>query len=66
MGYRDALDRFPTTPIGGWILRNIARHLDPVLYRWSGGRLTALGPQWVPSGSPPDLDCVQDFAPLLM
>jgi deazaflavin-dependent oxidoreductase (nitroreductase family) len=39
---------FSTTPVGSWITSRLAARIDPLVYRWSGGRFTSTGPLTIP------------------
>lgn len=41
--YRAAVNRFSATRAGSWLVRHLAAYADPVLFRWSGGRVTSTG-----------------------
>ena len=48
MGYKDAVNRFSSTPLGSWLARNTASRIDPWLYRVTGGRVTSTGVPTIP------------------
>ena len=48
MAYRDLMNRFSTTAPGRFLARTVATKLDPVLYRWSKGRVTTTGVPTIP------------------
>jgi deazaflavin-dependent oxidoreductase (nitroreductase family) len=48
MAYKDLVNRFSVTAPGRWIARKLISHLDPIIYRLSGGRFTAAGPPTIP------------------
>jgi len=46
--YSRFINWFSTTPVGRWLVINLAARLDPVLYKLTGGKLTTVGPQVIP------------------
>ncbi len=68
----DLIVRLTTNPVATWFIKNVAAHLDPILFRATNGRLTVFGPPAVPmltlttvgrrSGKPRSvhLACVED------
>jgi len=48
MGYRNVVNRFSTTRVGGWITRKTAAHVDPWIYRRTKGRMTFTGVPTIP------------------
>ncbi|MGL5912144.1 MAG: nitroreductase/quinone reductase family protein [Phycicoccus sp.] len=46
--YRRAVNGFSATRPGSWLVRHVAAHADPHLFRWSGGRMTITGVPTVP------------------
>ena len=39
----DFILRMTTSPVTTWIIRHVASHLDPILFRASNGRFTSMG-----------------------
>lgn len=48
MSYKDFINSFSATPVGGWIVKTFAARLDPAIYKLSGGRFTSSGPLTIP------------------
>ncbi len=46
--YARAVNRFSATRAGSWIVKHVAAHVDPVIFRISGGRFTSTGPPTLP------------------
>ncbi|MGL5866626.1 MAG: hypothetical protein ACRCYX_12310 [Dermatophilaceae bacterium] len=46
--YREAVKAFSATRVGSWLVRHLAAHVDPRLFRWSGGRMTITGTPTLP------------------
>jgi deazaflavin-dependent oxidoreductase (nitroreductase family) len=46
--YSRLVNRFSATRAGSWMVRHVAAHVDPVLFRWSNGRLTSTGKPTLP------------------
>lgn len=46
--YARTVNRFSATPAGSWLVKHLAAHVDPVLFRWSGGRFTSTGVPTLP------------------
>ncbi len=41
---KGAIAKFAMTPGGQWYLRHVSPRLDPVLMRWTRGRMSSIGP----------------------
>ena len=48
MGYKNMVNRFSMTRAGNWFARTLIAPIDPLIYKLTGGRLTAAGPQVIP------------------
>lgn len=48
MDPEDRIVRITTHPAMVWVIRNVASHIDPLLFRATGGRLTVFGPPTLP------------------
>lgn len=48
MAYADLVNRLSATRFGGWLARRTAAHLDPWIYRRTGGRFTSTGRPTIP------------------
>jgi deazaflavin-dependent oxidoreductase (nitroreductase family) len=46
--YSRAVNAFSATRPGSWLVRHVAAHVDPTLYRWSRGRLSVTGVPTLP------------------
>lgn len=46
--YREAVNAFSATRPGSWLVRHVAAHVDPHLFRWSHGRMTVTGVPTLP------------------
>ncbi len=46
--YARLVNRFSATRAGSWIVKHVAAHLDPVLFKATGGRLTTTGVPTLP------------------
>ena len=46
--YAQAVNRFSATRPGSWLVRHVAAHVDPALFRWSRGRVTVTGVPTLP------------------
>lgn len=46
--YARLVNRFSATRVGSWIVKHVAAHLDPVLFKATGGRLTTTGVPTLP------------------
>lgn len=46
--YARLVNRFSATRAGSWTVKHIASKVDPVLFRWSGGRFTSTGRPTLP------------------
>lgn len=46
--YSRAVNAFSATRPGSWLVRHVAARVDPVLFRWSGGRVTVTGVPTLP------------------
>jgi deazaflavin-dependent oxidoreductase (nitroreductase family) len=46
--YSRAVNAFSATRPGSWLVRRVAAHVDPVLFRWSRGRIAVTGPPTLP------------------
>ena len=46
--YARLVNRFSATRAGSWVVKHVAAHIDPVLFRLSGGRFTSTGPPTLP------------------
>lgn len=46
--YSRTVNAFSATPVGSWMVRHVAAHVDPVLFRWSRGRVTITGRPTLP------------------
>ena len=46
--YADSVNRFSATRAGTWMVRHVASKLDPVVWRFSGGRFTSTGKPTLP------------------
>lgn len=46
--YSRMVNAFSATRVGSWLVRHVAAHVDPTLFRWSGGRVTITGRPTLP------------------
>jgi len=46
--YSRVVNKLSATKIGSWTVRHVAAHVDPVLFRWSRGRVTISGKPTLP------------------
>lgn len=46
--YSTLVNRFSATRFGSWLVKHLAARVDPLLFRWSKGRLTATGVPTLP------------------
>jgi len=46
--YSRAVNAFSATRAGSWLVRHLAARVDPVLFRWSHGRVTVTGRPTLP------------------
>jgi deazaflavin-dependent oxidoreductase (nitroreductase family) len=46
--YARLVNRFSATPAGSWTVKHVASKIDPVLFRWSKGRITSTGRPTLP------------------
>jgi deazaflavin-dependent oxidoreductase (nitroreductase family) len=46
--YSELVNRFSATRPGSWLVKHLAAHVDPVLFRWSNGRITSTGKPTLP------------------
>lgn len=46
--YARLVNRFSATRAGSWMVKHVASKIDPVLFRWSGGRITSTGKPTLP------------------
>lgn len=46
--YSRTVNRFSATRPGSWLVKHVAAHVDPVLFRWSKGRITSTGKPTLP------------------
>jgi len=46
--YARAVNRFSATRAGSWTVKHLASKVDPVLFRWSKGRITSTGTPTLP------------------
>ncbi len=37
-----------TNPVTTWLIRNVFSRIDPVLFRWTNGRFSGMGPPYMP------------------
>lgn len=42
------VNRFSATRPGSWLVRHVAAHVDPVIFRWTNGRVTSTGVPTLP------------------
>jgi deazaflavin-dependent oxidoreductase (nitroreductase family) len=48
MGFKERVNAFSATPLGSWVARRFIAPIDPIIYKLSGGRLTAAGIETIP------------------
>lgn len=41
--YSRLVNRFSATRVGSWLVKHVAAHIDPVIFRWTDGRFTSTG-----------------------
>ncbi len=46
--YASAVNALSATRAGSWLVRHVAARVDPVLFRWSRGRVAVTGPPTLP------------------
>jgi len=46
--YSRIVNAFSATPLGSWLVKHFASHLDPLIFRATNGRFTSTGPPTLP------------------